>query len=107
MWTEAVALAELAHKTFPSVHFIGWDIAILQDRAVVIEGNPFFNADATGGMTQSSTRRSAARSRTESDSNSVSRPPRYIPQYRVYLATRTGPRAEDVGGQINELAFLR
>jgi putative polysaccharide biosynthesis protein len=43
MWTEAVDLARRAHETFPSMHFIGWDIAILQDHAVLVEGNPTFD----------------------------------------------------------------
>ena len=39
MWTEAVDLALRAHQTFPSVHFIGLDIAISQDGPVLVEGN--------------------------------------------------------------------
>jgi hypothetical protein len=47
MWAEAVKLARLAHKTFPSLHFIAWDIAILQDGPVLVEGNFMFDIDLT------------------------------------------------------------
>jgi hypothetical protein len=46
MWTEVVALAIKAHEAFPSLHFIGWDIAILQQGLVLIEGNAPFSADS-------------------------------------------------------------
>jgi Sugar-transfer associated ATP-grasp len=46
-WTEAVQLARRAHQTFSSLPFIAWDIAILQDGPVLIEGNPIFHTDAT------------------------------------------------------------
>ena len=39
MWSEAVDLARRAHETFPSLHFIGWDIAVLQDGPILVEGN--------------------------------------------------------------------
>jgi hypothetical protein len=58
MWTKAVELARLAHKTFPSLHFTGWDIAILQDGPVLIEGNVPVNIDLpvlTHGLTLSDT----------------------------------------------------
>ena len=47
MWIEAVDLARQAHETFPSVHFIGWDIAILQHGPVLVEGNDGFDTDLT------------------------------------------------------------
>ena len=57
-WTEAVHLARRAHQTFPSVPFIAWDIAILQDGAVLLEGNPIFHTRVTllpHGLTLSDT----------------------------------------------------
>lgn len=39
MWSEAVDLVRRAHETYPSVHFIAWDIAILQGGPVLVEGN--------------------------------------------------------------------
>jgi Sugar-transfer associated ATP-grasp len=39
MWTETVDLARRAHAAFLSVHFIGWDIAILQNGPVLVEAN--------------------------------------------------------------------
>jgi hypothetical protein len=58
MWTEAVDLARRAHETFPSLHFIGWDIAILQDRPILVEGNAPWDCDLTilpHGLTPSDT----------------------------------------------------
>jgi hypothetical protein len=58
MWSEAVELARRAHKTFPTVAFIGWDIAILQDGPVLVEGNFPFDTDLTvlpHGLTLSDT----------------------------------------------------
>ena len=58
MWSEAVDLARRAQETFPSVHFIGWDIAVLQDGPVLVEGNAWFGTDATllpHGLTLSDT----------------------------------------------------
>jgi hypothetical protein len=47
MWTKAVDLARRAHEAFPSVHFIGWDIAILQHGPVLVEANALFDTDLT------------------------------------------------------------
>lgn len=47
IWSEAVELARRAHSTFPSLPFVGWDIAILEDRPVVVEGNVLWGLDAT------------------------------------------------------------
>jgi hypothetical protein len=58
MWSEAVDLARRAHETFPSMHFIGSDIAILQDGPVLVEGNFPFDTDLTvlpHGLTLSDT----------------------------------------------------
>jgi hypothetical protein len=46
MWTDAVNLARRAHETFRSLHFIGWDIAILQNGPVLVEGNAPFGTDS-------------------------------------------------------------
>ena len=58
MWTDAVDLARRAHETFLSLPFIAWDIAILQDGPVLVEGNPTFHTHVTllpHGLTLSST----------------------------------------------------
>jgi hypothetical protein len=58
MWLKAVELARLAHKTFSSLHFISWDIAILKDGPVLLEGNVPANIDVpvlTHGLTLSDT----------------------------------------------------
>ena len=47
MWREAVDLARRAHRAFPSIHFIGWDIAILEDHPILVEGNALFDTDLT------------------------------------------------------------
>ena len=47
MWKEAVELAIQAHHTFPSIHFVGWDIAILPKGPVLVEGNALFDTDLT------------------------------------------------------------
>jgi hypothetical protein len=38
-WPEPIELAVRAHRLLPGLTSIGWDIAIAEDRAVVIEGN--------------------------------------------------------------------
>jgi hypothetical protein len=58
MWKEAVILARRAHQTFLSLPFIAWDIAILQDGPVLVEGNPIFHTDVSllpHGLTLSDT----------------------------------------------------
>jgi hypothetical protein len=47
MWNQAVELARRAHSAFPSLPFVGWDIAILEDHPVVVEGNVLWGLDAT------------------------------------------------------------
>ena len=72
MWSEAVELARRAHETFPSMHFIGWDIAILQDGPVLVEGNCPFDTDLTvlpHGLTLSDTQ--------------------FIPYYNYHWGTRS------------------
>jgi hypothetical protein len=57
-WIEAVQLACQAHQTFSSLPFIAWDIAILQDGPVLVEGNPIFHTRVTllpHGLTLSDT----------------------------------------------------
>jgi hypothetical protein len=38
-WNEAASLALRAHATFPDLAIIGWDIALLEDGAFLVEGN--------------------------------------------------------------------
>jgi hypothetical protein len=38
-WPEAVALAVKAHEAFPGRVVVGWDVAMLADGAMIIEGN--------------------------------------------------------------------
>jgi len=45
LWNQAVELAKQAHLKFPSLYFIGWDIAILQDHPIVVEGNATWCTD--------------------------------------------------------------
>src|SRR5262249_34041191 len=47
MLKEAVDLARRAHETFSSMPFIGWDIAILDDHPVIVEGNYAPDTDLT------------------------------------------------------------
>ena len=46
-WEDALHLAVQAHSAFPSMHFVGWDIALLPDGPVVLEGNPWWDSDVT------------------------------------------------------------
>jgi hypothetical protein len=46
-WREVLDLAMQAHLAFPSMYFVGWDIAILKDRPVVLEGNSWWDVDLT------------------------------------------------------------
>jgi hypothetical protein len=38
-WSEIVKLALCAQQGFPTLHFIGWDIAVLRSGPVLVEGN--------------------------------------------------------------------
>ena len=44
-WSEAVDLSIAAHAVFGSMFFIGWDVAILDDGPVILEGNPLWDVD--------------------------------------------------------------
>jgi hypothetical protein len=44
-WREVVDLAKQAHLSFPSMPFVGWDIAILRAGPVVLEGNSWWDVD--------------------------------------------------------------
>jgi hypothetical protein len=46
-WREALDLAKQAHLAFPSMPFVGWDIAILEGGPVVLEGNCWWDVDLT------------------------------------------------------------
>jgi Sugar-transfer associated ATP-grasp len=45
VWEKVLALAIQAHGMFPSMPFVGWDIAILRDGPVVLEGNSWWDVD--------------------------------------------------------------
>jgi hypothetical protein len=44
-WPEVLDLGRKAHLAFPSMPFIGWDIAILPKQPVLSEGNPLWGID--------------------------------------------------------------
>ncbi len=46
-WPEVLALGRRAHRAFPSLHFIGWDIPILAHGPVLLEGNAWWDVDLT------------------------------------------------------------
>jgi hypothetical protein len=46
-WKEVVDLTRRAHLAFPSMPFVGWDIAILRDGPIVLEGNSWWDVDLT------------------------------------------------------------
>jgi len=46
-WREVLDLGRQAHAAFPSMPFVGWDIAILPDGPVVLEGNSWWDVDLT------------------------------------------------------------
>jgi len=46
-WQEVLDLGRQAHASFPSMPFVGWDIAILPEGPLVLEGNPWWDIDLT------------------------------------------------------------
>jgi Sugar-transfer associated ATP-grasp len=90
MWLKAVELARLAHKRFSSLHFISWDIAILKDGPVLLEGNAPANINGpvlTHGLALSDTQ--------------------FIPYYNYHWAnsvlknmTTLRPQTSDKRGQV-------
>ncbi len=44
-WKEIIKKVKQAATIIPEVRTVGWDIAILQDKIVIIEGNPKWNKD--------------------------------------------------------------
>jgi hypothetical protein len=46
-WPQVYDLARRAHLIFPSLHFIGWDIALTADGPVLVEGNAWWDVDLT------------------------------------------------------------
>jgi hypothetical protein len=46
-WREVLDLGRQAHVSFPSMPFVGWDIAILPEGPVVLEGNSWWDIDLT------------------------------------------------------------
>jgi hypothetical protein len=44
-WSEVVELALRAHEAFSTLHFVGWDIAVLDSGPVLVEGNPVWGPD--------------------------------------------------------------
>jgi hypothetical protein len=45
-WKEVVKLVKEAAQVIPQVRTVGWDVAILHDRPIIIEGNPSWNKGA-------------------------------------------------------------
>jgi hypothetical protein len=46
-WQDVVALTLTAHKAFPSVYSVGWDVAILPNGPILLEGNAWWDSDLT------------------------------------------------------------
>ncbi len=42
---EVLALARRAHEVFSTIHFVGWDIAVLPDGPVLMEGNAWWDVE--------------------------------------------------------------
>ena len=45
-WTKVIELVKDAALVFPQVRTVGWDVAILEDKPIIIEGNPSWNKGA-------------------------------------------------------------
>ncbi len=46
-WPQVTDLALIAHRAFPSLHFVGWDVALLEQGPVLLEGNAWWDVDLT------------------------------------------------------------
>ena len=46
-WSDVLALALKAHHAVPSMHFVGWDVALLPGGPMLLEGNPWWDSDVT------------------------------------------------------------
>jgi hypothetical protein len=45
-WDEVMKIVKQAALVFPEVRTVGWDVAILNDKPIIIEGNPSWNKGA-------------------------------------------------------------
>ncbi len=45
-WEKVIELVKEAALVFPKVRTVGWDVAILEDKPIIIEGNPSWNKGA-------------------------------------------------------------
>ena len=45
-WGKVIELVKEAALVFPQVRTVGWDVAILEDKPIIIEGNPSWNKGA-------------------------------------------------------------
>jgi hypothetical protein len=45
-WTKVIEMIKEAALVFPQVRTVGWDVAILEDKPIIIEGNPSWNKGA-------------------------------------------------------------
>lgn len=45
LWDDVILTAKKAAMVFPAVRTVGWDIAILKDKVVILEGNTKWNKD--------------------------------------------------------------
>jgi hypothetical protein len=46
-WPEVLGLARRAHEVFSTMHFVGWDIAVLDQGPVLLEGDALWDSDLT------------------------------------------------------------
>jgi len=46
-WPEVLELAARAHNVFSTMRFVGWDIAVLDQSPVLLEGNALWDSDLT------------------------------------------------------------
>ncbi len=45
-WNQVISIVRNAAKIIPQVRTVGWDVAILEEKAIIIEGNPSWNKGA-------------------------------------------------------------